>query len=313
MCTTKKDKSILKKTGYILIALICLTPWINGPIALILGFLFTLIFQNPLKKQSTLVTKHLLKISVIGLGFGMNLATTFAVGKDGFWITAGSIILVLTAGSLLGKWLQIDKKTTHLISSGTAICGGSAIAAIGPVLKASKEQMSVALGVIFLLNSIALLLFPPLGHLFQLTQHQFGVWAAIAIHDTSSVTGAAAAYGQEALQTAVTIKLTRSLWIIPLSLLTAFWFKNESKKVSIPWFIALYIVAMVLNSYVPIVAQFSPIIVQIARAGLTLTLFLIGAGLSLKTFNTVGWKPLSLALLLWIIISTVSLLFVLFA
>lgn len=298
------------KPAFFFFALLCLTPWINGPIALLGGFAFNSFLGNPFKKQTSVVTKHLLKISVVGLGFGMNLAGTLAVGKDSFWITAASIILILAAGALLGYYLHLDKKLTHLISSGTAICGGSAIAAVGPIIQASEKEMSVALGAIFLLNSIALLLFPVLGHILHLTQHQFGIWAAIAIHDTSSVTGAAAVYGQEALQTAVTIKLVRTLWIIPLSFVTALWFKNETKKINIPWFIGLYIAAILLNSYVPFVSIAAPTLVQIARASLTLTLFLIGSGLSVKNFQSVGYKPLILAIILWILISVVSLIFV---
>jgi len=208
---------------------------------------------------------------------------------------------------LIGKWFGLEKKTSFLISSGTAICGGSAIAAISPVIRAEEKQISVALGCVFILNAVALLLFPEIGHFFHLSPSQFGLWCAISIHDTSSVGGAASQYGTQALEVATTVKLARALWIIPLAFLSTFFFKNREGKVKIPYCIGLFIMAMVANTYVPSIAQMSSYVVQIAKSGLTLTLFLIGAGLSPKVIKSVGIRPFLLGLLLWIIISALGL------
>ena len=212
----------------------------------------------------------------------------------------------MTTGALIGYWLHLNRKTSYLIASGTAICGGSAIAAVGPVLKANDQEMAVSLGVIFILNAIALFIFPPIGHFFDMTQEQFGTWAAIAIHDTSSVVGAGEAYGPQALQLATLIKLTRALWIIPLALVTMLIFRDKSSKVSIPWFIFLFIIAMVLNTYCNLPSELTQALVWIAKKGLVLTLFLIGASLSITAIKSVGIKPLLLAILLWLIIGISS-------
>lgn len=210
----------------------------------------------------------------------------------------------------MGKWLSINRKTAYLISSGTAICGGSAIAAVGPVLKADDNEMAVSLGVVFVLNAVGLFIFPPIGHLFDMSQAQFGTWAAIAIHDTSSVVGAGDAYGPEALRLATLIKLPRALWIIPLALFTMFLFRDKNGggkgKIAIPWFIFLFILAMVVNTYLPLPAWLTSTLVYLAKKGLVLTLFLIGAGLSVKTVKAVGFKPFVLAIALWIIIGVSS-------
>jgi uncharacterized integral membrane protein (TIGR00698 family) len=237
----------------------------------------------------------------------MNVDDAMKAGKEGFIFTVISISTVLLLGFLLTKIFKIEKITGFLISAGTAICGGSAIAAISPVLKAKPNQISVALGVVFILNSVALLVFPAIGHALGLSQHQFGLWSAIAIHDTSSVVGAASKYGNEALQIATTVKLARALWIIPISLLTALFYKNSDQKIKIPWFIFLFVVAIFANTYIPQLEIVSPYIIKIAKAGLTLTLFFIGAGLSVKIMKSVGTKPLIMAILLWIFISTTSL------
>src|SRR5690606_38630484 len=250
----------------------------------------------------------LLKIAVVGLGFGMNLVETVNAGKDGFILTVFSIAVTLILGYFLGKLLKMDRKGSHLISSGTAICGGSAIAAVAPVINASEKDISISLGVIFLLNSIALIVFPPLGHLMGLSQHQFGLWCAIAIHDTSSVVGAAYTFGEEALKVATTVKLARALWIIPLSLLSVFLFKGKGKAVKIPYFIFLFILAIVLNSYFPIPTVITEGITTISKSLLVLTLFLIGAGLSLKKIKSAGWKPMILGVSLWVFISISALL-----
>lgn len=279
---------------------------ISPPGALALGMLIALTVGNPYSAKTAKATKYLLQASVVGLGFGMDLQKVVAAGRTGILFTIATIIGTLLLGFVIGRAMNIDRTTSHLISSGTAICGGSAIAAVGPVLKASDEQMSVSLGTVFILNSIALFVFPVIGHRLALSQTQFGVWAAIAIHDTSSVVGAAARYGAEALQIATTVKLTRALWIVPLTLGTALVFHRKSAaKITIPWFILWFLVASLIRTYVASPAW--AVIVTIAKYGLTLTLFLIGAGLSRKSLAAVGVRPLLLGVLLWIVISTVSL------
>lgn len=294
-------------------ALAVLSSWVTPPVALFLGLVFALTCGQAYPTFNKKVSKKLLQYSVIGLGFGMNLHASLASGKEGMLFTIVSVFGTLLIGMLIGcKLLKINRNTAYLISSGTAICGGSAIAAVGPIIKAKDSDMSVALATIFILNAIALFLFPALGHWLGMTQQEFGTWAAIAIHDTSSVVGAGAAYGEEALQVATTIKLTRALWIIPLALLTAVIFRSEGKKISIPWFILFFIVAMLLNTYVltdiPQVGQF---IYGIARKGLVITMFFIGASLSIDTIKSVGIRPLLQGILLWLVISAGSLAYIL--
>ncbi len=286
----------------------CLTPLASPPIALAVGLVLALTVGHPYLHLNNKATKILLQASVVGLGFGMNLATVMKVGKEGIIFTIISIFGTLLLGFIIGKWMSIHKKTSHLIASGTAICGGSAIAAVGPILNASSQEMSVALGTVFILNSIALFIFPVIGHLLNLSQTQFGFWAGIAIHDTSSVVGAAAKYGKVALQTATTVKLTRALWIVPVAFLTSLLFKEKSKKISIPYFIFLFIIASVAGTYISSVAAVSPILVKASTIGLTVTLFLIGAGLSKQVLKSVGIKPLIQGVILWVIISVSSLL-----
>lgn len=278
-----------------------------APLALVTGFLFTHFFGNPYAARMGKVTSDVLKLSVIGLGFGMNVHSALAVGRDGFWLTVCSIAMVLILGFLIGKAFRLPRKVSHLVASGTAICGGSAIAAVAPAVKADNNEMSMALGVVFLLNSVALVLFPVLGHLLGMSQQDFGTWCAIAIHDTSSVVGAASAYGEEALRVATTVKLARALWIIPVSVLSALLFKSDSKRISIPWFIFLFIGAMLLSSYVPFVNRFSAPLFHGSKALLTGTLFLIGSNLSLAKMKAVGIKPLFLGILLWIVVGIFSL------
>ena len=294
-------------------ALAVLSSWVTPPVALFLGLVFALTCGQAYPTFNKKVSKKLLQYSVIGLGFGMNLHASLASGKEGMLFTIVSVFGTLLIGMLIGcKLLKINRNTAYLISSGTAICGGSAIAAVGPIIKAKDSEMSMALATIFILNAIALFLFPALGHWLGMTQQEFGTWAAIAIHDTSSVVGAGAAYGEEALQVATTIKLTRALWIIPLALLTAVIFRSEGKKISIPWFILFFIVAMLLNTYVltdiPQVGQF---IYGIARKGLVITMFFIGASLSIDTIKSVGIRPLLQGILLWLVISAGSLAYIL--
>ena len=275
-----------------------------------MGIILALICGNPFPKFSKKGSKIALQVSVVGLGFGMNLYESLAAGKEGMLFTIVSVIGVMCIGVLLGRWLKVDKKNAYLISTGTAICGGSAIAAVGPVINADDDQMSLSLATIFILTAIALFIFPPVGEWIGLSQQQFGTWAAIAIHDTSSVVGAGAAYGEEALKVATTIKLTRALWIIPLAVASSFIFRSQGRKVSIPWFILLFIVAMVLNTFLPIPNALAGGIVVVARKLLCMTLFLIGSGLSVSSIKKVGIKPLGLGVLLWFIISVVTLLVV---
>ncbi|WP_394777131.1 YeiH family protein [Flavobacterium sp.] len=292
---------------FALIIALCLFSIISPPIALLLGIVIVNVFGNPFVEFNAIAITYLLQFSVIGLGFGMNATAAILAGKEGFLLTIFSIFSTLILGTFLGKWLKTDKKTSHLISCGTAICGGSAIAAISPLIKSNENQTSIALGVIFILNSIALFVFPFIGHQLDLSQKEFGLWCAISIHDTSSVVGAANKYGAEALQIATTVKLARALWIIPISLLTAVIFKNKSQKIKIPYFIGLFILAMLLNSYVPSTAIVAPYFVTVAKIGLTITLFLIGATLNINTLKSVGVKPLLQGVILWIFIAALGL------
>ena len=295
------------KAVFIICIVLCLTPFISPAIALLMGLVIAQFTGHPYLHLNHKATHLLLQFSVVGLGFGMNVHTAMQAGKEGVLFTIASITGTLVFGYLMGKWLNIEKKTSYLISAGTAICGGSAIAAISPVIKAEEKQISVALGCIFILNSIALFIFPVIGHHFNLSQTQFGLWCAIAIHDTSSVVGAASKYGTHALEVATTVKLARALWIVPVSFMSTFIFKNKSKKISIPYFIGLFILAMVANTYFPVVKMISPYMVTIAKMGLTLTLFLIGAGLSRKILVSVGFRPLLQGVALWAAISVTAL------
>ncbi|EJW99447.1 protein belonging to Uncharacterized protein family UPF0324 [gut metagenome] len=283
--------------------------WVTPPVALFLGLAFALLCGQAHPKFNKKTSKYLLQYSVVGLGFGMNLHSALASGKEGMEFTIISVVGTLVIGWIIGRKLfKIDRNTAYLISSGTAICGGSAIAAVGPVLKAKDSEMSVALGTVFILNAIALFIFPAIGHALGMDQHQFGTWAAIAIHDTSSVVGAGAAYGEEALKIATTIKLTRALWIIPVAFVTSFIFKSKGQKISIPWFIFFFVLAMVVNTYLlDSVPQLGMAINEVARKTLTITMFFIGASLSIDVLKTVGVKPLVQGVLLWIVISLASL------
>ncbi len=295
------------KIIFILGATLCLTPFVSPAIALLMGLIVAQFTGHPYLHLNHKATNLLLQASVVGLGFGMNIHTAMQAGKEGVLFTVASISGTLIFGYLMGKWLSIEKKTSYLISAGTAICGGSAIAAISPVIKAEEKQISAALGCVFILNSVALIIFPVIGHHFNLSQTQFGLWCAIAIHDTSSVVGASSKYGAHALEVATTVKLARALWIIPVAFMSTFIFKNESKKITIPYFIGLFILAMLAFTYVPVVSKLSPYIIGIAKAGLTLTLFLIGAGLSRKVLSSVGFKPLLQGVALWVAISVAAL------
>lgn len=289
--------------------------FLTPPVALFCGLVFAQSFGETCKKFNSKMSKYLLQYSVVGLGFGMNIEQSLASGKEGMLFTIFSVFGTLLLGWILGrKLLKIDKNTSYLISSGTSICGGSAIATVGRVINANDSQMSVALGTIFILNAVALFVFPPLGHLIGMTDKQFGTWAAIAIHDTSSVVGAGAAYSSSALEIATTVKLTRALWIVPVALFTSFIFKSNGKKIRIPLFIILFIGAIFINTYLleslPYVGKS---IYLISKKGLTISLFFIGASLTRATLNSVGLRPFLQGILLWIAISVVSLIFVMFS
>nr|WP_262507601.1 putative sulfate exporter family transporter [Hymenobacter arizonensis] len=285
----------------------CLTPWASPPIALALGLVLAQTVGNPFGTFTKKLTPKLLQYSVVGLGFGMNAHAAVQAGREGIMFTIASILGTLVLGYFAGRWLGLGRHVTHLISCGTAICGGSAIAAVGPVLRAKDEEMSVALGTVFVLNAVALFAFPVLGHALAMTQNQFGLWCAIAIHDTSSVVGAATAYGDQALQVATTVKLARALWIIPVSIGTASIFKQKGVKIKIPYFIFGFIAAMLINTFVPAAKPLGPVLVALAKIGLTVTLFFIGAGLSGTVLKAVGARPFLLGVLLWVVISSASL------
>lgn len=306
------DKTITtRELIFIALAVLCLSPFISPPVALLMGIVVAQFIGHPYLHFNHKATHILLQVSVVGLGFGMNVGAALQAGSEGIRFTIASIAGTLVLGYFLGRLFKTDKKVSYLISSGTAICGGSAIAAVAPVIKAEEKQISVALGTVFILNSVALILFPLVGKGLHLSQTQFGLWCAIAIHDTSSVVGAAAKFGDQALQVATTVKLARALWIIPVAFLSTFAFKSKGSKIKIPYFIGLFVLAMILNTYSPAVQWISPYIVHIAKAGLTLTLFLIGCGLSRKLLASVGMRPVAQALILWIVISVTTLLAIL--
>lgn len=306
----------LKKIIFLL--LLAVSVFVSPAVALFTGIVLALFVGNPYGALSKKVSKYLLQAAVVGLGFGMNLHESLAAGKDGIIFTIVSVTGVMVIGYSIGRMMGILPKLSYLISAGTAICGGSAIAAVSPVVKADDNETSISLAVIFTLNAIALFIFPPIGEMLGLTQNQFGLWAAIAIHDTSSVVGAASIYGEEALKVATTVKLTRALWIIPLSIVSIFIFarqnrnqEGEKTKINIPWFIFLFILAMVINTYISLPEGLLEVIKVASHKALSVTLFLIGCGLSVASIKKVGFKPVLLGVILWIIISVVTLFVVL--
>jgi uncharacterized integral membrane protein (TIGR00698 family) len=305
---------------FIAAAAFCLTPWVSPPVALTLGAILALLHENPFARLGKKVSAKLLQVCVIFLGFGMDLPVVLRAGLEGAGLAAVTIAATLGLGWLLGKRLGIDRKVSALISAGTAICGGSAIAAVGSVIGVAEGEISVAMGTVFILNAAALYAFPVAGHILGLTQMQFGTWAGIAIHDISSVVGASAHYGLDALQTATAVKLSRALWIIPVAFGAAAIFRSgrgrqqteahNQPKVQVPWFIGLFLLASVARSFVPGMSGIAPAFEHTARTGFTLTLFLIGAGLSAKTLRAVGWRPFLQGVVLWLFISIASLMFV---
>ena len=285
-------------------AALCFFPIVSPPIALFLGIIFVNIFGQVFNADK--IIKIVLQVSIVGLGFGINLKQALQAGSEGFLFTVFSITLIVVLGIAFGYIFRIDKIITQLISFGTAICGGSAIAAIAPILKADGKQTSVSLGIIFLLNALALFIFPEIGQYFHLSQNQFGIWSAIAIHDTSSVVGAASKYGHEALQTATTVKLARALWIIPISFVLSFLNKSGG-KIKIPYFIGFFVLAILVNSYFPAIKEVTDYVVDFSKSSLKVALFLIGTGLSFQNLKNIGIKPLLLGIILWVVISVISL------
>jgi len=292
----------------VFIALGIASIFLSPAYALFAGILLAFTLKPQFIRETKWLSKYLLQVSVVGLGFGMNLHSSLQASSDGMIFTIVSVITVMTMGILLGKVFKVDRKLAYLISTGTAICGGSAIAAVSPVIKANSNQTSVSLAVIFTLNAIAMFLFPAIGHYLGLSQTQFGTWAAIAIHDTSSVVGAGQIYGQKALEVATTVKLTRALWIIPLSLVSVFAFTDSNRnKISIPWFIFLFVLAMIINTYLPINHTLSHLINVFSHRALSVTLYLIGSMLSIEALKDVGYKPIVLGICIWITISILAL------
>lgn len=289
------------------VALFAASFFLPTAVALLAGIALAVTLGSPFPVFAKKVSKYLLQASVVGLGFGMNLYSAVESGKDGMLFTIVSVVGVMVIGTLLGRVFRLSRNNSYLISSGTAICGGSAIAAVAPIIDGDDNETTMSMVTVFVLNAVALLIFPAIGHLLGLSQEQFGTWAAIAIHDTSSVVGAGAAYGEEALQIATTVKLTRALWIIPMAIATTFIFRKKGKKISIPWFIFLFIAAMLANTYLGIPEKVSAAIAGGAKHALGATLFLIGCGLSLQSVKKTGVRPFLLGISLWAVISLSSL------
>jgi uncharacterized integral membrane protein (TIGR00698 family) len=291
------------------------SPWASPPIALALGIAFGMTLPHPFAARSRKLSKWLLQAAVVALGFAMNLDEVIRAGSSGFVYTLAGIAGALAIGTALARLLSVPAKAGYLISVGTAICGGSAIAAVAPVVEAGNEEMAVSIGTVFVLNAVGLIVFPVLGHALALTQPQFGLWAALAIHDTSSVVGASAKYGAEALAIATTVKLARALWIVPVTLITAAVRSRRTDhpgagprpKIQWPWFIGLFVLAAVINTYVPAGSAIYPWFAKAGRIGLTITLFLIGTGMSRANLRKVGPRPLIQGIALWIIVGTTSL------
>jgi uncharacterized integral membrane protein (TIGR00698 family) len=301
----------VSKNIFFLALILAATGLVSPPLALLGGLIYGFVAVHPFHVESKRLAKFLLQASVVALGFGMNLHQVLQAGRSGFLYTAVSITAVMLLGLSFGYLLHVGKKSAFLISAGTAICGGSAIAAVGPIAEASEEEMAVSLGAVFILNSVALFLFPVVGYALHLTQAQFGLWSALAIHDTSSVVGATAKYGATALAIGTTIKLARALWIVPLSLVTAATLKSKA-RIQWPWFILLFCLAALLNTLLP---SFNPafgVLNRLGKIGLTVTLFLIGTGLNKETLKRVGARPLLQGLALWIIVGTGTLALILF-
>ena len=297
---------LLAKVIFFLALVLSFTGLLSPPVALTIGILFGLCFTHPYAAATRTSARILLQVCVVALGFGMNLHEVLKAGRSGFVYTALGISFALLVGLALGKVLRVRGNSSFLITAGTAICGGSAIAAVGPILRADDEEMAVSLGTVFILNSVALFLFPVIGLALHMSQTQFGLWAALAIHDTSSVVGATAKYGAAALAVGTTIKLARALWIVPLSAVTAIFLKSKA-KIQWPWFILLFCLAALLNTLLPTYSGTFGAMSHLGKIGLTVTLFLIGTGLNKKTLAKVGVRPLLQGLILWLIVGSTTL------
>ncbi|NKI35352.1 putative sulfate exporter family transporter [Wenzhouxiangella sp. XN79A] len=301
---------------FVLAAAATLLPWLTAPVGLALGAVFGLLLGNPFAKQTGTISGQLLKACVVGLGFGLSISEVLATGATGLWLTGIGVVLILGAGLALARAFRVEDDAGRLVASGTAICGGSAIAAVAPVLRAKPEAISTAMACVFVLNAVALYVFPVTGRLLDLTEHQFAVWAAIAIHDTSSVVGAASAYGPQALAEATVLKLARALWILPVVLVFALLVARDDGQSRLagfrpPLFIGLFVLAAAARSLLPSLEGLFDLLNLLARQGLVLVLFLIGAGLSRELLSRVGWRPFAQGLVLWLATSVVSLLAVL--
>ena len=294
-------------------ALFSLSPMATPALALASGAFLALTVGNPWLRLTAVLGSRLLQIAVVALGLGITLESLVRAGSTGVGLTALVIGVVFAAGILLGRWMSVERDLTILVTAGTSICGGSAVAAIGPAIGASREAMSVALATVFVLNAVALYLFPPIGHWLDLTQHQFGVWAALAIHDTSSVVGAAASYGPIALEEATILKLARALWILPLVLVIARVTKpgthaRITPAGAIPWFIGLFVLAAIARSLAtPGTIQWFDAGARAGRIALMLTLFLIGANLTREQLRSVGMRPFLHGLVLWMVVGGATL------
>jgi len=295
------------KILFVLGLLFCLTRWASPPLALVAGLFFGAIASHPYPGESRQISKYLLQAAVVGLGFGMNLQQVLRAGRSGFLYTAVGIAFALIVGAAVGKLVAVQPRSSFLISTGTAICGGSAIAAVGPVVGATEDEMSVSLGTIFMLNSVALLTFPSIGTALKLSQTQFGLWAALAIHDTSSVVGACAKYGLPALAIGTTVKLARALWIVPITVATAIR-KGSKTRIQWPWFILFFCLAAMANTYLLAGLPVYHVLSNLGKLMLIFTLFLIGATLSPAALRKVGPRPLIQGVLLWIVVAVASLL-----
>jgi uncharacterized integral membrane protein (TIGR00698 family) len=294
-------------TLYYIIPALCFFPFFSAPLALFAGILMALIYkENPVFSTGKL-TKYLLQASIVCMGFAMPMGSVLQTGKTGLMMTIVSVAATVLAGIFLGKLLKVNKNTSLLISSGTGICGGSAIAAVAPVIDAKSNEISFSLAVVFVLNAIALFLFPVIGHFLALDQTHFGYWAAIAIHDTSSVVGACSAYGEQALQVGTTVKLTRTLWIIPLTLCIALFNKNKTSKISIPWFIFLFVIAIIIGNYIPGMTETGEHLSWLGKKGMMISLFFIGASINIKEVRKTGINTFLLGIILWIVIAAMSL------
>jgi uncharacterized integral membrane protein (TIGR00698 family) len=305
--TSIRGETLNPKIAFFVGIILTASGLVSPPIALLAGIAYGFTFTHPYHLDSRSLSHFLLQAAVVALGFGMNLHEVVHAGKAGFLYTAISISAAMLLGWLLGRLLSVARKVSFLITVGTAICGGSAIAAIAPITRPDEEEMAMSLGTVFILNSVALLLFPAIGSAMHLSQTQFGLWSALAIHDTSSVVGAAAKYGTQALQVGTTVKLARALWIVPVAVLTAYFSKSKT-RIHMPWFILFFCLAAVANTYIPVGAPVYPVLSRLGRLGLTVVLFLIGTGLSKETLRRVGVRPFLQGVCLWALVATVSLL-----